>query len=186
MTQDATTTANPGSPAVFSRRATFPLVAAVGASGLVAACGSSTSPSASSSATTSAAPPTTAAATTAGTANATTNATAGSTTTAHASAAPTPTGTKLATLTQVPTGGGLILQDKKIVLTRDSGGTVHGFSAVCTHQGCIVGTVTSSQIICPCHGSHFNASTGAVEQGPAQTALPKVAVTVANNAVYAS
>jgi len=31
-------------------------------------------------------------------------------------------------------------------------------------------------IICPCHGSQFNASTGAVEVGPAPTGLTKLGV----------
>ena len=42
------------------------------------------------------------------------------------------------------------------------------FDAVCPHAGCTV-EYSSSQdvIVCPCHGSLFNASSGAVEQGPA-------------------
>jgi thiosulfate dehydrogenase (quinone) large subunit len=31
-------------------------------------------------------------------------------------------------------------------------------------------------IACPCHGSQFNASTGAVETGPAATGLKKLAI----------
>jgi Rieske Fe-S protein len=63
---------------------------------------------------------------------------------------------------------------------------VHGFSAVCTHQGCTVGSVSGGAIVCPCHGSQFNAQTGAVIAGPAPRPLPKVAVVVRNGNVYTS
>jgi Rieske Fe-S protein len=86
--------------------------------------------------------------------------------------------TVLAPLSQVPTGGGVILSKSKIVLTRGTDGTVHGFSAVCTHQGCTVDRVSGGVISCPCHGSKFDAQTGAVVGGPAPAPLPKVAVVV--------
>ena len=92
----------------------------------------------------------------------------------------------LATLSQIPSGGGLILTSKKIVLTKDSSGTVHGFSAICTHQGCPVGSVEGGVIVCPCHGSKFNLTTGAPVAGPATSPLPTVAVVVRGDSVYAS
>ena len=69
------------------------------------------------------------------------------------------------------------------MVTRGTGNTVHGFSAVCTHQGCLVSAVTDGQITCPCHGSAFDATTGAVVRGPAQTPLPAVPVKVVNGSV---
>jgi nitrite reductase/ring-hydroxylating ferredoxin subunit len=49
------------------------------------------------------------------------------------------------------------------------------FDAVCPHAGCTVGYDPSAKvIICPCHGSQFNASTGAVEVGPVPTGLTKL------------
>lgn len=84
----------------------------------------------------------------------------------------------LAKLSAVPVNGGIILSDKKIVLTRETGTTVHAFSAVCTHQGCIVGQVGNGQISCPCHGSVFSATDGSVINGPAAAPLPSVPVTV--------
>jgi Rieske Fe-S protein len=92
---------------------------------------------------------------------------------------------RLAALSRVPVGGGLILGDLKVVLTRDNAGTVHGFSAVCTHQGCTVGSVRGGVIACPCHGSKFDAATGAVVHGPAPAPLPPVAVVVTAGVVYA-
>jgi len=91
----------------------------------------------------------------------------------------------LAHLSQVPSGGGgLILAQDKVVLVRGEGGAVHGLSAICTHQGCTVGSVQNGIISCPCHGSEFNAQTGAVVQGPATRPLPAVSVVVRGQSVF--
>jgi len=87
----------------------------------------------------------------------------------------------VAQLTDVPSGGGLVVGD--VVITRD-GDTVHAFSATCTHQGCIVSDVTDGEIHCPCHGSAFDATTGAVVTGPATRPLPVIGVDVRNGAVF--
>ena len=68
-------------------------------------------------------------------------------------------GAPLLALSQVPDGGGVVLDSAKVVLVRD-GGQVHAFSAVCTHQGCLVSGVADGRITCPCHNSVFDASTG--------------------------
>ena len=91
-------------------------------------------------------------------------------------------GTVLAPLADVPDGGGLVLADEHIVLTR-SGEQVRGFSATCTHQGCTVDAVADGEITCPCHDSVFDAATGAVIRGPATTPLPPVDVTVVDGSV---
>jgi Rieske Fe-S protein len=95
-------------------------------------------------------------------------------------------GRRLAALGQIPAGGGLILADAHMVLTRGSNGTVHGFSAVCTHQGCTVSSVRNGVIGCPCHGSRFDAQTGAVLAGPAPRPLPPISVVVRGGDVYTS
>jgi Rieske Fe-S protein len=92
--------------------------------------------------------------------------------------------TPLATLADLPTGGGVVLAGDQIVLTRDAGGDVHGFSAVCTHQGCTVNSVQQGVIACPCHGSRFDGKTGAPVAGPAKKPLPPVAVVVRDDAVF--
>jgi nitrite reductase/ring-hydroxylating ferredoxin subunit len=86
-------------------------------------------------------------------------------------------GATLAALSQVPDGGGVVLDSAKVVLVRE-GGQVHAFSAVCTHQGCLVSSVADGRITCPCHNSVFDASTGAPIQGPATAPLPPVQVSV--------
>ena len=84
----------------------------------------------------------------------------------------------LASTSDVPVGGGKILTDKKIVLTQPKSGEFHGFSAVCTHAGCTVGSVSGGTINCPCHGSRFNIASGAVVTGPAASPLPAVGIQV--------
>jgi Rieske Fe-S protein len=95
-------------------------------------------------------------------------------------------GQLLAKLEQVPAGGGLIVVSATVVLTKDSKGGLHGFSAVCTHQGCTVGSVEGGAIICPCHGSRFDIRTGAPVAGPATTPLAKVSIVVKGDSVYES
>jgi Rieske Fe-S protein len=91
----------------------------------------------------------------------------------------------LAPLAKVPpAGGGLILQADHVVLVRGANGDVHGLSATCTHQGCTVASVAAGRITCPCHGSSFDAGTGAVLSGPATRALSPVPVTVRAGNVY--
>ncbi len=88
----------------------------------------------------------------------------------------------LAALADVPVGGGVIRGN--LVLTRPSGSDLRAFSAICTHQGCKVDRVADGRIDCPCHGSVFDAATGAVVTGPATTPLGKIAVVVRNGEVY--
>jgi thiosulfate dehydrogenase (quinone) large subunit len=70
------------------------------------------------------------------------------------------------------------------VLVRDTGGQLTAMSAVCTHAGCEV-SYQSGQLVCPCHGSVFNARTGAVEQGPASQPLAIKHVTESGGEIYA-
>ena len=84
----------------------------------------------------------------------------------------------LVTTGDVPVGGGVIDTKLKIVVTQPTKGDFKAFSAVCTHQGCTVGTVESGTINCPCHGSTFSVDDGSVVSGPATAPLPakKIAV----------
>jgi Rieske Fe-S protein len=90
----------------------------------------------------------------------------------------------LASTSDVPVGGGKILAAQKIVLTQPKSGEFHGFSAVCTHAGCIVGTVSGGTINCPCHGSRFSITNGSVVNGPAASPLPQVGIKVQGNAIF--
>lgn len=78
----------------------------------------------------------------------------------------------------VPVGAGVILEDRKIVVTQPTEGTFKAFTAVCTHQGCTVGSVKNGTITCPCHGSAFSAADGSVQNGPATRPLKEIPVAV--------
>jgi Rieske Fe-S protein len=80
-------------------------------------------------------------------------------------------GSPVATTSQVPVKGGFINQDVAVVVTQPSAGEYKAFTAVCTHQQCIVGSVSNNVILCPCHGSEYDATTGEVVRGPAPQAL---------------
>jgi thiosulfate dehydrogenase [quinone] large subunit len=62
------------------------------------------------------------------------------------------------------------------------------FDAVCPHAGCTVGySQSAAKLVCPCHGSQFNAATGAVEVGPATTGLKSIPIAKGGNGqLYAS
>ena len=92
-------------------------------------------------------------------------------------------GTTLAQVADVPVGGGVINADAAVVVTQPESGTIKGFSAICTHQGCLVGSVENTEIICPCHGSKYSAKDGSVINGPAQQPLAAAPITVSNGAV---
>lgn len=83
----------------------------------------------------------------------------------------------------VPTGGGVVLASDRIVVTQPSAGQFKAFSAVCPHQGCTVSQVTDGLIGCPCHGSEFDITTGAVESGPASSGLTEMTASVSGGVV---
>jgi thiosulfate dehydrogenase (quinone) large subunit len=70
------------------------------------------------------------------------------------------------------------------IVIRETSGALVAHSAVCTHAGCTVG-YQGGQIVCPCHGSVFDARTGAVITGPATTPLSPRKVIEHAGAVYA-
>lgn len=83
----------------------------------------------------------------------------------------------------VPVGGGVVLKDDELVVTQPADGEFKAFTAICTHQGCLVGSVSDGTIHCPCHGSSFSAADGSVEGGPATGPLAEVAVKVSGGQV---
>jgi len=89
----------------------------------------------------------------------------------------------LARTTDIPVGGGKILADQKIVITEPQAGTFKAFTAVCTHQGCIVNSVSGGTINCPCHGSKFSIANGSVVNGPAPSPLAPVSIQVQGTSI---
>lgn len=87
-------------------------------------------------------------------------------------------GGALASTSEVPEGGGIVLSQDKVVLTQPNAGEFKAFTAVCTHQGCVVASVTEGTISCGCHGSQFSAADGSVKTGPATAALAEIEISV--------
>ena len=93
-------------------------------------------------------------------------------------------GTAIATTDKVPANGGLIVTSPEpLVITQPASGQFKCFTAVCTHQGCTVGSVKDNTIMCPCHGSTYDASTGDVINGPATKALAEKEITVTGDQI---
>ncbi|HWJ68218.1 MAG TPA: Rieske (2Fe-2S) protein [Nocardioides sp.] len=117
---------------------------------------------------------------------------AGSATGAPTSAAestassPAPVTDGLVATADVPVGGGVVLGPDEIVVTQPVAGEFKAFTAICTHQGCLVASVSDGRIQCPCHGSSFDIADGSVTGGPAPAPLAAVAVTVKGDKVVAS
>jgi len=82
--------------------------------------------------------------------------------------------TVLVAAADVPSGGGIIKGD--LVITQPQAGTFKAFGKVCPHAGCDVNKVDGGVIICPCHGSKFSIEDGSVTAGPAQKGLPETQV----------
>ncbi|MCU1635542.1 MAG: Rieske [2Fe-2S] domain protein [Cryobacterium sp.] len=93
---------------------------------------------------------------------------------------------EVARLADVPVGSSISasLSGAPILISQPMEGTVVAFSAICTHQGCVV-LPAKTELDCPCHGSRFDSATGEVLGGPASRALDPVTVTVAGDSIVA-
>ena len=64
------------------------------------------------------------------------------------------------------------------IALQPSAGTFLAYDAVCPHAGCQVNYYAANDLlVCPCHGSQFEVSTGNVLSGPAPRGLTKLKVT---------
>jgi len=93
-------------------------------------------------------------------------------------------GTKLSATTEIPENGGKIFKEQKVVVTQPASGDFKGFSSVCTHQQCDVTSVQDGTINCACHGSQFSIEDGSVQKGPASKALEEVTIKVDGDAIF--
>lgn len=76
----------------------------------------------------------------------------------------------------VPQEGGVVRD--RVVVTQPAEGEFKAFDASCPHQGCAVEEVTAEAIVCPCHGSEFDPTSGDVTTGPAEKGLAERTATV--------
>lgn len=96
------------------------------------------------------------------------------------------TGSALASTSEIPVGSGKIFTSEKVVVTQPNSNDYKAFSAVCTHMGCLVSTISNGTIDCPCHGSQYSISTGAVISGPAPSPLPAASIKVTGTNIFLS
>ncbi len=98
-------------------------------------------------------------------------------------------GQTLGKVADIPVGGGKIFEAARTVVTQPTAGAFKAFSAVCTHMGCLVTKVADGKIDCPCHGSQFSITDGAVLRAApgmtpqSQAPLPARSVTVRGDQV---
>jgi len=83
----------------------------------------------------------------------------------------------LAAKADIPMGSGKIFPSEKVVVTQPAADEFKAFSAVCTHQGCVVSSLEGKEINCKCHGSKFSIEDGSVINGPAEKPLEELEVT---------
>ena len=69
-------------------------------------------------------------------------------------------------------GTGIFMFDKFIVVKSTL--SLKVFSNKCTHAGCRINQEIDGQLVCPCHGSRYDSSTGKVLQGPAGLPLSTI------------
>ncbi|MFJ6636841.1 Rieske (2Fe-2S) protein [Streptomyces sp. NPDC091376] len=81
----------------------------------------------------------------------------------------------------VPVGGAATVADPKtgdkVYVVQPRSGTFIALSTVCPHAGCAVNPPKNGQLVCPCHDSRFDATTGSVLRGPARQGLTRYDVT---------
>jgi Rieske Fe-S protein len=96
-------------------------------------------------------------------------------------------GEDIAALADVPVGGSIdaTINGEPALIAQPTAGQVVAFSAVCTHQRCVV-AAAGSEFDCPCHGSKFDAATGDVINGPALQALSAIPVAVSGDRIVAA
>ncbi|MEE6263757.1 Rieske (2Fe-2S) protein [Plantactinospora sonchi] len=92
--------------------------------------------------------------------------------------APADGGAALAKKADIPVGGGKIINEEQIVVTQPTEGEFKAFSSICTHQRCPVTSVEGGTINCSCHNSKFSIADGSVKGGPATKKLPEKNITV--------
>jgi Rieske Fe-S protein len=86
----------------------------------------------------------------------------------------------------IPVGGGKVFPDKNVVVTQPVTGQFKAFNATCKHMGCTVGDVSNGKINCPCHGSQYSITDGAVTRGPSTQNLDPKTATVNGTTIVVS
>lgn len=92
-------------------------------------------------------------------------------------------GEAFASTSDVAVGSCVVYPDEGVVVTQPSEGEFRCFSAICTHQGCLVSSSSDGDIPCRCHFSRFSLEDGSVLDGPAESPLPEVSIVVEGDGI---
>ena len=166
-------TQEPRKDSLATRRGVLAGVGLVGLAGAITACGSSGSSMSAAAADPPMSGGTGAATSAAASAPASASSAAGGTTAAA-----------LAATSDIPVGGGKIFDTQLTVVTQPTAGEFKAFSAVCTHMGCTVNQIADGRIDCPCHGSEYSITDGAVLAGPAPRPLPAKTIKITGDSIF--
>ncbi len=86
---------------------------------------------------------------------------------------------------EVPEGGAKLYRDHNVVVSRDANGALKAYSTICTHALCPINKLEGTKLICPCHGSEFDATSGEVLHEPASAPLNELPVEVKDGRIVA-
>ncbi|GAA4894057.1 nitrite reductase/ring-hydroxylating ferredoxin subunit [Stackebrandtia albiflava] len=95
---------------------------------------------------------------------------------AASSDTPPADGEVLATVDEVPVGGGIVTEN--LVIVQPEEGRFVAFDRACPHQANPLDAPVDGVITCPLHQSQFTAADGSLIEGPAQTGLTEVPIKV--------
>ncbi|MFD8818646.1 Rieske (2Fe-2S) protein, partial [Streptomyces sp. NPDC059627] len=86
---------------------------------------------------------------------------------------------------EVTKGGAQLYREHNVVVGRSADGVLKAYSTICTHAGCPINKLQGTTLVCPCHGSEFDALTGKVVRSPATEPLTELPVKTANGRIVA-
>ena len=80
-------------------------------------------------------------------------------------------------------GAARLYRDHNVVVSRSASGELRAYSSICTHAGCPINKLDGTTLICPCHGSEFDATSGEVLKAPATVPLNALPVRTENGRI---
>ncbi|MGW1556041.1 Rieske 2Fe-2S domain-containing protein [Streptomyces sp. NPDC002144] len=92
---------------------------------------------------------------------------------------------ELADESGIAKGSAELYRDHNVVVSRGENGSLNAYSTICTHAGCPIDKLEGTTLVCPCHGSEFDARTGKVLSSPATEPLHSLPVATRNGKIVA-
>ncbi|MEV7792357.1 Rieske 2Fe-2S domain-containing protein [Streptomyces sp. NPDC087512] len=92
----------------------------------------------------------------------------------------------LGTEGEVAKGATKLYRDQNVVVSRAEDGSLKAYSTICTHAGCPIKKLEGTKLVCPCHGSEFDARTGEVLRAPASVPLVELRAEVKQGRIVAT